>query len=109
LASQVALMHAGSSADAAAQVVGDSFDLAVDLQRTQGGRLRVARIAELHGTSDGGIVARDLFVLSTNGPGEDGYVATGVSPRLALDFAARRESSRPSAADAEEPSSRSRR
>jgi pilus assembly protein CpaF len=100
LASQVALAHAGSSADTASQAVGDSFDLAVDLQRTPRGRLRAVRIAELQGTSDGGIVARDLFVLTTNGAGEDTYVATGVAPRLSLDFAARKEDAQPSRPDA---------
>ena len=89
LASQVALARAGSSADAAAQAVGDSFDIAVDIQSADGGRLSVVRIAELHGTSDGGVVARDLFVLSPNGTGETTYVATGLAPRLPLDFATR--------------------
>jgi pilus assembly protein CpaF len=93
LASQVALERAGSSADDAAQAMGDSFDIAVDLQSADGGRLRVMRVAELHGTSDGGGVARDLFVFSTNGTGEPSYVATGLAPRLSLDFAVRKEGS----------------
>ena len=91
LASQVAIAHPGSSADAAAQAVGNSFDIAVDLQSGEGGRLRAVRVAELHGASDGGVVARDLFVLSGNEKGEYGYAATGLAPRLSIDYAARKQ------------------
>jgi pilus assembly protein CpaF len=92
LAAQVALARAGSSADAAAQAVGDSFDIAVDVQSIGGGRMRAVRMSELLGTGEaGGGVARDLFIFGTNGADEPAYMATGLAPRLSVDFAARKE------------------
>jgi pilus assembly protein CpaF len=89
LVSHVALAHPGSSVEAAREAVGQSFDVAVEVQQTDGGRLRTVRVAELDGSDALGVTARDLFLLSANGDGETAYIATGVSPRLALDFGAR--------------------
>jgi pilus assembly protein CpaF len=89
LASHIALAHPGSSVEAAREAVGQSFDVAVEVQQTDDGRLRAVRVAELEGSDDRGVVARDLFVLSTNGEGETSYIATGVSARMAHDFGAR--------------------
>jgi pilus assembly protein CpaF len=89
LVSQVALARAGSSVEAAREAVGESFDVAVEVERRHGGKLRVLRVAELGGSDDRGVVTRDLFILAPNGPGEATYVATEVSPRMARDFAAR--------------------
>jgi pilus assembly protein CpaF len=89
LVSHVALAHAGSSVEAAREAVGQSFDVAVEVQRTDGGRLRVVRVAELEGSDDRGVLARDVFVLSSNGDGDAAYAASGISPRMAHDFGAR--------------------
>lgn len=89
LVSQVALTRAGSSVEAAREAVAESFDLAVEVERTAAGRLRIVRVAELEGSDDRGITTRDLFVRSTNDAGESVYSATGASPRIARDFAGR--------------------
>jgi pilus assembly protein CpaF len=90
IASQVALARAGSSVEAAREAVGESFDVAVEIERLDGGRLRVVRVAELEGSDDRGVVTRDLFVLSAGATGgENTHVATGISSRIARDFAAR--------------------
>lgn len=89
LVSQVAMVRAGSSIEAAREAVAESFDLVVEVGRPEGGRLQVTRVAELEGSDGRGIVTRDLFVLSTNGAGEPSYRATGVSPRIVQDFGAR--------------------
>jgi pilus assembly protein CpaF len=90
LVSQVALARAGSSVEAAREAVGHSFDVAVEIQRVAGGRLRVTRVAELDGSDERRVLTRDLFVLSDEGPGEPTYHATEISPRLSRDFAHRR-------------------
>lgn len=89
LVSQVALSRAGSTVEAAREAVGESFDVAVEVERTPDGRLRVMRVAELDGSDDRGVVTRDLFVLSENGTGAAAYRATGVSARIARDFGSR--------------------
>ena len=89
LVSQVALGRAGSSIEAAREAVGESFDVAVQVDRSASGRLQVTRVAELEGSDSRGVVTRDLFVLSTSGSGESTYRATGHSPRIAQDFGAR--------------------
>jgi pilus assembly protein CpaF len=92
LVSQVALSRVGSSIEAAREAVGESFDIAIEVGRTKGGRLRAVRVSQLEGSDDDGVVVRDLFVRSANGvPGAGGssdgtYVSTGVSPRLMRDF-----------------------
>jgi pilus assembly protein CpaF len=89
LVSQIALARSGSSVEAAREAVGESFDVAVVVARGADGRMRVTRVAELDGSDDRGVVARDLFVLSTDAGGDAAYVATAISPRIAQDFAAR--------------------
>jgi pilus assembly protein CpaF len=89
LSSQVALARPGASIEASREAVGESFDVAVEVARFPDGRQRVLRVAELAGSDARGVVARDLFVLSTEGTGEGLYAATGTVPRLAGDFAAR--------------------
>jgi Flp pilus assembly CpaF family ATPase len=89
VASQVALSRAGVTIEAAREAVGESFDVALEVVRAGDGRLRVLRVSELAGSDDKGVVVRDLFVLGGEGSGESPYVATGVVPRLANDFAAR--------------------
>jgi pilus assembly protein CpaF len=88
LASQVALSRPGATIDAAREAIAESFDVAAEVVRAGDGKLRVLRVAELAGTDERGIVARDLFVLG-DGAGEAAYASTGVVPRLANDFAAR--------------------
>ena len=89
LVSQVALSRPGSTIEAAREAVGESFDVAVEVDRAADGRLRVVRVAEIEGSDGRGVVTRDLFVLSENGSSGSSYRATGVSPRLARDFASR--------------------
>ncbi len=88
LASQVALSRPGATIEAARDAVGESFDVALEVIRAGDGKLRVLRVAEIGGSDDKGVVTRDLFVLGESS-GESAYVATGVVPRLASDFAAR--------------------
>jgi pilus assembly protein CpaF len=89
LVSQVALSRAGSTVEAAREAVGESFDVAIEVDRAAGGQFRVMRVAELDGSDDRGVVTRDLFVLSESGALGAAYRATGVSPRIARDFGAR--------------------
>ena len=53
------------------EVIGESFDIAVEVGSFPDGRLRVMRIAELGGADAKGIVARDLFVFNAD-PGGGG-------------------------------------
>ncbi len=89
LAAQVALARPGASVESAREAISESFDLAVEVVRSVDGRVRVARLAELAGADAAGVVVRDLFLSSADGTGEAGFVATGVTPRFAQDFAAR--------------------
>jgi pilus assembly protein CpaF len=87
---QLVLHRPGLSLDAMRDVVGEAFDIAVEVATLPDGRLRVMRIAELGGSDAKGIVARDLFVYNADPQGgEGGFSATGVVPRLANDLAAR--------------------
>ncbi len=85
LSAQVALAHPAASVEAAREAVGEAFDVAVELGRGPGGKVRVTRLAELAGADAKGVVARDLF----QGSGDAGPLAAGPTPRLANDFAAR--------------------
>jgi pilus assembly protein CpaF len=85
LVSEVALAKPGASLAAVREVVGESFDVAVEVAHGADGRPRVLRIAELAGSDAKEIVARDLFVLSAEGAG----IVTAATPRLVGDFAAR--------------------
>ena len=87
---QLALARPGASVETAREWVGESFDVAIEVARFPDGRLRATRIAELAGTDPKGVVSRDLFTLSGDGPsGEGAFVASGVVPRLVNEFASR--------------------
>lgn len=90
---QLVLHRPGLSLEAMRDVVGEAFDVAVEVGTLPDGRLRVMRIAELGGSDAKGIVARDIFVFNADANpasgGEGGFSATGVVPRLANDLAAR--------------------
>ena len=88
LTGQLLLARPGLGADAARELVGEAFDVAIEVHMLPDGRYRVTRIAELGGTDAKGIVARDIFVAAAEGGGE-GHVATGVVPRIVNEFAAR--------------------
>jgi pilus assembly protein CpaF len=90
LVAQLVLYRPGLSLEAMRDVVGEAFDVAVEIGALPDGRLRVMRIAELGGSDAKGIVARDIFVFNADPHGGDGaFSATGVVPRLANDLAAR--------------------
>jgi pilus assembly protein CpaF len=93
LVAQLVLHRPGLSLEAMRDVVGESFDVAIEVGTLPDGRLRVVRIAELGGSDAKGIVARDIFVFNADAAqasgGEGGFSATGVVPRLANELAAR--------------------
>jgi pilus assembly protein CpaF len=90
LVAQLVLHRPGLGLEAMRDVVGEAFDVAVEVGTLPDGRLRVMRIAELGGSDAKGIVARDLFVFNADPQGGEGsFSATGVVPRLANDLAAR--------------------
>lgn len=90
LVAQLVLHRPGLSLEAMRDVVGEAFDLAVEVGVLADGRVRVLRVAELGGSDAKGIVARDIFVHNADPQGGEGqFSATGVVPRLATDLAAR--------------------
>lgn len=90
LVAQLVLHRPGLSLESMREVVGEAFDLAVEISSFPDGRLRVTRVAELGGADAKGIVARDLFVFNADPAGGDGsFSATGVVPRIANELAAR--------------------
>lgn len=93
LVAQLVIHRPGLGLEAMRDVVGEAFDVAVEVGTLADGRLRVMRIAELGGSDAKGIVARDIFVFNADAAqasgGEGGFSATGVVPRLANDLAAR--------------------
>jgi pilus assembly protein CpaF len=90
LVGQVVLDRPGLSLDGTREVVAEGFDVAAEVTAFPDGRLRVTRVAELGGADAKGIVARDLFVFSSDPGGGDGsFSATGVVPRIANELAAR--------------------
>ena len=90
LVAQLVLYRPGLGLEAMRDVVGEAFDIAIEVGSLPDGRLRVMRIAELGGSDAKGIVARDLFVFNADPQGGEGsFSATGVVPRLANDLAAR--------------------
>jgi pilus assembly protein CpaF len=89
LAAHVAMARAGASVEAAREAIGESFDVAVEVARGPAGALHVLRVAELDGADNKGVVCRDLFVARVDREGKWDFGATGTSPRLAQDFAAR--------------------
>jgi pilus assembly protein CpaF len=92
LVSQLVLHRPGLGLEAMRDVIGEAFDLAIEVGMLPDGRMRVTRIAELGGSDAKGIVARDIFTFAAdaNAAGGDGsFSATGVVPRLATDLATR--------------------
>jgi pilus assembly protein CpaF len=91
LAAHVALARPGSSIEVAREAVGVSFHVAIEVGRTvPDGRLRVLRIAELLGADSNGVAVQDLFVSNpAAAAAESAFIATGNTPKVALDFAAR--------------------
>jgi pilus assembly protein CpaF len=93
LVAQLVLHRPGLSLDAVRDVVGEAFDVAVEIGAMPDGRLRVMRIAELAGSDAKGIVARDIFVFNADANqasgGEGAFSASGFVPRLANDLTAR--------------------
>ncbi|MCW5817151.1 MAG: Flp pilus assembly complex ATPase component TadA, partial [Labilithrix sp.] len=90
LVAQLVLHRPGLTLEGMREVVGESFDIAVEVGAFPDGRLRVMRIAELGGADAKGVVARDLFVFNADPGGGDGtFSATGVVPRIANELAAR--------------------
>ncbi|MDB5217563.1 MAG: Type secretion system hydrolase TadA/VirB11/CpaF, TadA subfamily, partial [Myxococcaceae bacterium] len=90
LVAQLVLHRPGLSLEAMRDVVGEAFDIAIEVSALADGRLRVMRIAELGGSDAKGIVARDIFVYTADPQGGEGaHSASGVVPRLANDLATR--------------------
>jgi pilus assembly protein CpaF len=90
LVAQLALHRPGTSLEGMRDVVGETFDVAVEVAPLPDGRVRVMRIAELGGSDAKGIVARDVFVWSADPQGGEGaHGATGVVPRIANDLASK--------------------
>ncbi len=90
LVAQLVLHRPGLALDGMRDVVGEAFDIAIEIGALPDGRLRVMRIAELGGSDAKGIVARDIFVFNADPASGDGtFSATGVVPRIANDLAAR--------------------
>jgi pilus assembly protein CpaF len=84
MVAQLVLSRPGLGTEAARELVGESFDIALEVTLFGDGRMRVNRLAELAGSDAKGIVARDLFVADG-----EGHTATGVVPRALGEFAAR--------------------
>ncbi len=94
LVGQLVVYRPGLSVESMRDVVGDLFDIAVEVLQLPDGRVRITRIAELGGSDAKGILARDVFVFTPDSnPGQgttDGsFSATGVVPRVASEFSAR--------------------
>jgi pilus assembly protein CpaF len=88
LVAQVVMHRPGASLEATRDVVGETFDVAVEASALPDGRMRVTRIAELGGSDAKGVVARDVFVFSADASGGEGaHGATGVVPRIAGELA----------------------
>jgi pilus assembly protein CpaF len=89
---QLVLHRPGLGLEAMRDVVGEAFDVAIEVGTMPDGRIRVVRIAELGGSDAKGIVARDIFVANPDtaqAGGEGAFSATGVVPRLANELATR--------------------
>jgi pilus assembly protein CpaF len=89
LVAHIALARPGASVEAARELVGESFDVAVEVRRAGDGKLRVLRVAELVGTDAKGVGTRDIFVANAEGTGDAAFSVTGTIPRVAHDFLAR--------------------
>jgi pilus assembly protein CpaF len=89
LSAQVCTARPGTSIEAARELVGESFDVTVEVGRGPDGKLRVLRVSELTGADVKGVTARDLFLSNADAGGDPVFVVTGTTPRLAHEFAAR--------------------
>jgi pilus assembly protein CpaF len=90
LVGQLVMHRPGLGLEAVRDVIGEAFDVAVEVAALPGGGVRLLRIAELGGADAKGIVARDVFVWNPDPQGGEGtHTATGVVPRIANDLAAR--------------------
>lgn len=89
LSAQLVLHRPGVSLEAMREVVGEAFDVAVEVTALPDGRARVMRIAELGGSDAKGVVARDVFVFTPDGGTEGTHGPTGVVPRLSGELASR--------------------
>lgn len=90
LVSQLVLSRPGLGLEAMNNVVGEAFDIAVEVSHSPDGRIRISKVSELAGSDPKGIVARDVFVYSVDPQGgEGGFGPTGVVPRIANDLANR--------------------
>jgi pilus assembly protein CpaF len=89
LAAQVCTERPGTSVEAARELVGESFDVTIEVGRAADGKPRVLRVSELTGADVKGVTARDLFLSNADAGGDPVFVVTGTTPRLAHEFAAR--------------------
>lgn len=90
LVSQLVLSRPGLGLEAMNNVVGEAFDIAIEVTMSPDGRIRLSKVSELAGSDPKGIVARDVFVYATDPQGgEGGFGPTGVVPRIANDLANR--------------------
>ncbi|MBS2020445.1 MAG: Flp pilus assembly complex ATPase component TadA [Deltaproteobacteria bacterium] len=90
LVSQLVLSRPGLGLEAMNNVVGEAFDIAIEVTTGPDGRLRLSKVSELAGSDPKGIVVRDVFVYSIDPQGgEGGFGPTGVVPRIANDLANR--------------------
>jgi hypothetical protein len=83
------LARPGASIEASREAVGESFDVAIEVARASDGSLRVLRVVELAGGDAKGVIAHDLFLGHADRDGQWTFAATGTTPRLANDLAAR--------------------
>ena len=88
LSGQLLMARPGIASDAARELLGEAFDIAVEIHMLPDGRHRVARVSELAGADPKGIVSRDIFIAS-DGAGGESHQATGVVPRVVNEFAMR--------------------
>ncbi|WP_394851219.1 ATPase, T2SS/T4P/T4SS family [Pendulispora rubella] len=84
LVAQVTSLRPGTSLDAAREIVGEAFDIAVEVVPTADGRHRLLRLAEFAGSDAKGVVVRDIFTAADGGDGT--FNATGVVPRVVAEF-----------------------
>lgn len=85
LATQLVLQRPGLGADAARELVAESFDAVIELGASPDGRRRVLRIAEI-GTEPKGFATRDVFTFNET---DSSFSPTGVVPRAAAELGAR--------------------
>jgi pilus assembly protein CpaF len=88
LAARLSLARPGISSEAASEAVASSFDIGVEVAREASGKLVVHRISEVCSVDPKGSGPRDVFVSSLDA-GAVSFVPTGVTPKVAQDFAAR--------------------